>query len=85
MSIEPKGAKSVSPSDGTARPRLLVLLRAGSTIHAGAPSTQEITDRVCGMQEEPIRSIVQYLRDQRTLGGFNFETILASLEAYRPR
>jgi hypothetical protein len=57
-----------------------VLLGAGSTIHAGAPSTQEITDRVCAISEEPVRSVVQYLRDQRTRGGFNFETVLASLE-----
>jgi hypothetical protein len=42
MSAEPEGAESVSPTDRAARPRLLVLLGAGSTIHAGAPSTQEI-------------------------------------------
>ena len=78
MNSEPQGP--ASPSDQAARPRLLVLLGAGSTIHAGAPSTQEITDRVCAIQEEPIRSVVEYLRNQRTRGGFTFETILASLE-----
>jgi len=64
----------------TQRPRLLVILGAGSTIHAGAPSTQEITDLVSKIQMEPIRTVVGYLRDQRSEAGFNFETVLASLE-----
>src|SRR5271169_1280419 len=62
------------------RPRLLVILGAGSTIHAGAPSTKEITDLVCQIEEEPIRSVVNRLRDQRTERNFNFETVLAALE-----
>ena len=62
------------------RPRLLVILGAGSTIHAGAPSTNAITDLVCQIEDEPIRAVVSRLRDQRTEGNFNFETVLAALE-----
>lgn len=62
------------------RPRLLVVLGAGSTIHAGAPSTKEITDLVCQIEEEPTHSVINRLRDQRTEGNFNFETVLAALE-----
>jgi SIR2-like domain len=61
-------------------PRLLVILGAGSTIHAGAPSTNAITDLVCQIEDEPIRAVVSRLRDQRTKGNFNFETVLAALE-----
>ena len=61
--------------------RLLTILGAGSTIHAGAPSTEDITDLVCQIEEEPIHSVVNRLRDQRTEGNFNFETVLAALEA----
>lgn len=62
------------------RPRVLVILGAGSTLHAGAPSTQEIDDLVFGIGDEPIRSVVDRLRTQRTEGNFNFETVLAALE-----
>ncbi len=62
------------------RPRLLVILGAGSTIHACAPKTKEITDLVCQIEEEPIHSVVIRLRDQRTEGNFDFETVLAALE-----
>lgn len=62
------------------RPRILVILGAGSTLHAGAPSTKEINDFVFGIGDEPIRSIVDRLRAQRTEGNFNFETVLAALE-----
>jgi hypothetical protein len=67
--------RSIAP-----RPRLLVILAAGSTIHAGAPSTTEITDLAYQIKEEPIRALVARLRDQRTEGNFNFETVLAALE-----
>jgi SIR2-like domain len=50
------------------RPRILVILGAGSTLHAGALSTKEIDD------------LVDRLRAQRTEGNFNFETVLAALE-----
>lgn len=62
------------------RKRLLVVLGAGSTIHAGAPSTPKITERVSGILDEPIRSVVTWLCTQRGKDGFNFETILACLE-----
>jgi hypothetical protein len=61
------------------RPRLLVILGAGSTLHARAPSTEAITDFVCQIKEEPIRSVVDRLREQRTEGNFNFETVIAAL------
>jgi hypothetical protein len=64
----------------SARKRLLVLLGAGSTIHAGAPSTKEITEQVCAISDDPIRSIVAGLSKQRGNDGFNFETVLACLE-----
>jgi hypothetical protein len=62
------------------RPRVLVILGAGSTLHAGAPSTKEIDDLIFGICDEPIRSVVDRLRAQRTEGNFNFETVLAALE-----
>jgi SIR2-like domain len=62
------------------RPRVLVILGAGSTLHAGAPSTKDIDDLVCGIDDEPIRSVVARLREQRIEGNFNFETVLAALE-----
>ena len=62
------------------RPRLLVVLGAGSTLHAGAPSTKDIDDFVFGIGDELIRSVVDRLRRQRTEGNFNFETVLAALE-----
>jgi hypothetical protein len=61
-----------------------VILGAGSTIHACAPScapsTEEITKLVCKIEDEPTHSVVSRLRDQRTEGNFNFETVLAALE-----
>jgi hypothetical protein len=62
------------------RPRVVVILGAGSTLHAGAPSTKEIDDFVFGIGDEPIRAVVERLRTQRTEGNFNFETVLAALE-----
>jgi hypothetical protein len=62
------------------QPRVLVILGAGSTAHAGAPSTKEIDDLIFGIGDEPIHSVVDCLRAQRTEGNFNFETVLAALE-----
>src|ERR1700740_724246 len=65
------------------RPRLLTILGAGSTIHAGAPKTEDITDLGYKIEEEPISSVVSALGDQRTVGNFrnfDFETVLAALE-----
>ncbi len=62
------------------RPRLLLILGAGSAIHAGAPSTKQITDLVRQIEEEPIRLVITRLREQRSEGNFNFETVLAALE-----
>ncbi len=62
------------------RPRVLVILGAGSTIGAGAPPTNDITNLVCQIEDEPIRSVVNRLRNQRTEGNFDFETVLATLE-----
>ena len=62
------------------RPRVLVILGAGSTLHAGAPSTSEINDLVLQIHDEAIRAVVGRLRAQRAEGNFNFETVLAALE-----
>jgi SIR2-like domain len=62
------------------RSRLLVILGAGSTKHAGAPLTKDIDEFVCQMPDEPIRAVVNRLRDQRSDGNWNFETVLAALE-----
>lgn len=61
------------------RPRVVVILGAGSTLHAGAPSTKDIDDLVFGIGDEPLRSVVDRLRAQRSDGNFNFETVLAAL------
>ncbi len=73
---------SDTPTNGrqAQRSRLLVILGAGSTIHACAPSTKEITELVCKIEDEPTHSVISRLRDQRTEGNFNFETVLAALE-----
>jgi hypothetical protein len=65
------------------RSLLLVILGAGSTIHAGAPSTKEITERVCKLEDESIHSVVSRLRDQRSEGNFNFETVLVFRRNHR--
>lgn len=73
----------VNPSERPVRPRLLVLLGAGSTIHAGAPSTQDLTEQVFAVRDEPICSVVKLLREQRSVPTFdnlNFETVLACLQ-----
>jgi hypothetical protein len=62
------------------RPRVLVVLGAGSTLHAGAPSTKEIDDFLFAMSEKTVSSVVSRLEMQRTAGNFNFETVLAALE-----
>ncbi|MGB8841142.1 MAG: hypothetical protein WCC64_08705 [Aliidongia sp.] len=68
------------PAAVVMRPRVLVILGAGSTLHAGAPSTKDIDDLIFGTSKEPIRSIVDRLRAQRTEGNLSSETILAALE-----
>jgi hypothetical protein len=70
----------MSAATDPSRKRLLVVLGAGSTIGAGAPSTPKITSRVCEISDEPIRSVVAWLHTQRDNDGFNFETVLACLE-----
>lgn len=62
------------------RPRVLVILGAGSSLHAGSPSTKDIDDLIFGIGDEPTRSVVDRLRAQRIEGTFNFETVLAALE-----
>src|SRR5690348_1866765 len=64
----------------TPQRRLLVVLGVGSTIRAGAPTTGEITKRVCAIADEPIRSVVGWLCTQRGNDAFDFETVLACLE-----
>lgn len=62
------------------RPRVLVILGAGSTLHAGAPSTQDIDDLITKVEDSTISSVIRLLEEQRTTGYFNFETVLAALE-----
>ncbi|WP_323989075.1 SIR2 family protein [Nguyenibacter sp. L1] len=62
------------------RPRVLVILGAGSTLHANAPSTQDIDDLIFKMEDSTISSVVRLLKEQRTARHFNFEAVLAALE-----
>lgn len=62
------------------RPRVLVILGAGSTLHANAPSTQNIDDLIFKMENSTISSVVRILNEQRAAGHFNFEDVLAALE-----
>lgn len=62
------------------RQRLVLLLGAGSTIHAGVPSTDDVTKRVCALTEEGISLVVRGLREREPRLDFNFETVLAALE-----
>ena len=63
------------------RQRLMLLLGAGSTIHAGAPSTDDITDYLCTRENERFREVIKGLCEQRGSLGFNFETVMAAMEA----
>lgn len=62
------------------RPRVLVILGAGSTLHADAPSTQNIDDLISKIEDSTTSSVIRLLKEQRTEGYFNFETVLAALE-----
>jgi hypothetical protein len=72
------------------RQRVLVILGAGSTLHANAPTTDEVTEFVCTLpNNEALRAVVDRLERQRRMRSrrgrpanrnFNFETILAALE-----
>ena len=66
---------------GGHRQRLLVLLGAGSTIHAGAPSTDDITDHLCTQVNGHVRleQVIQGLCAQRGALGFNFESVMSAL------
>ena len=66
---------------GTPRQRLVVLLGAGSTIHAGAPSTDDITEYLCVHEHDRLGNVIRGLCEQRGSLGFNFETIMAAMEA----
>ncbi len=65
---------------GYHRPRLILLLGAGASAHAGAPSTAKVTERVCALNEPDIQLIIDGLRKQRGPDRFNFETVMAALE-----
>lgn len=59
----------------------MLLLGAGSTIHAGAPSTDDITDYLCAHENERFGKVIKGLCEQRGSLGFNFETVIAAMEA----
>jgi hypothetical protein len=44
------------------------------------PGRKRSLDLVCQIEEEPVHSVVIRLRDERTEGNFDFETVLAALE-----
>jgi hypothetical protein len=78
-----------SEEDDGQRPRVLVILGAGSTLHAKAPSTDKVTEFVCTLPDNnPLRAVVDGLEKQRSVRSrnnpanrnFNFETVLATLE-----
>ncbi len=62
------------------RPRLMVLLGAGASAHAKAPSTKEITDMVSRVNRPIVKRIVKDLTKNKKEGAFNFETVIAILE-----
>lgn len=62
------------------KPRVLVVLGAGSTLHAGAPSTQAIDEMISGIDDKAVHKVVSRLETQRGSGNYNFETVLAALE-----
>ena len=67
------------------RPRVLVILGAGSSLHAKAPSTEDVTEFVCTLPDNnPLRAVVDRLKKQRSVPpanrNFNFETVLATLD-----
>jgi len=71
------------------RQRVLVILGAGSTLHAKAPSTDDVNKFVCTcLDNKALRAVVNRLEKQRSVPSpdgtavrnFNFETVLAALE-----
>lgn len=62
--------------------RLVILLGAGSTIRAGAPSTEQITQHVrsLGLKNGILKAVVDGLETQRGRNGFNFETVIYALD-----
>ncbi len=66
---------------GPPRQRLVVLLGAGSTIHAGAPSTDDITEHLCVHTNNRFEKVIKGLCEQRGSLGFNFETVMAAMES----
>ncbi len=65
---------------GPVKDRLLIVLGAGSTVHAGAPTTAEISRRVGQSSDPTVASVVRALTAQRGKAGWGFETVLAVLE-----
>ncbi len=61
------------------RPRLMVLLGAGASAHAGVPSTEAVTERVGQLDNAAIKAIVNSFK-AKGWAGFNFETVMAALE-----
>ena len=65
------------------RQRLVVLLGAGSTMHANAPSTDDITDHLCTRVRGNalMEQVIKGLCEQRGALGFNFESVMSALES----
>lgn len=63
------------------RQRLVLLMGAGSTIDAGAPSTDDITEYLGVHKCDRLEKIIKGLCEQRGSLGFNFETVMAAMEA----
>ena len=61
------------------RPRLMVLLGAGASVHAGVPSTVQVTERICQLDNCAIKAIVDSFKG-KGWAGFSFETVMAALE-----
>lgn len=62
------------------KPRLVVLLGAGSTIHANAPSTTEITQHVEAHASETTRAIFDALKAQHGASNINFERLIYAID-----
>lgn len=62
------------------RPRLIVLLGAGASAHAGVPLTAEVTQKIIALDDPAIQLVVKGLQGQRSREGFTFETVMAALE-----
>jgi hypothetical protein len=62
---------------GQPRPRLTVLLGAGASLYAGAPSTQKLTKVVA---QRPISGAIFRILSQQNYAAVNFEDVLFVLE-----